>query len=168
MRPFGAAIRVMWALSSCIGDLWIDNRAMLRSSGKKKTQTHYLLFSPPSGWTRVVSKFLHLWPSQTDWNWLKLTKIDWKWLKMTENQSKRMEGRGESGWKPFEFASEISHGRWGKKHLKLKRNPRDRPRDFLLLTIGKLTEKSNFPGRLSSRFETFCVFFLCAFSAPKF
>ena len=34
----------------------------------------------------VVYKFLRFWPSQTDWNWLKLTETDWKWLRRTESE----------------------------------------------------------------------------------
>ena len=45
----------------------------------------------------VVNKFLRFWPSQTDWNWLKLIKIDWNWLKMTENRSKWIGSRRGSG-----------------------------------------------------------------------
>ena len=36
----------------------------------------------------VVNKFLRFWPSQTDWNWLKLIRIDWSWLKLIENDRK--------------------------------------------------------------------------------
>ena len=52
----------------------------------------------------VVNKFLRFWPSQTDWNWSKLTEIDWNWLKLIEcvcvwNRSKWIEGG-----KPTEIA----------------------------------------------------------------
>ena len=49
----------------------------------------------------VFNEFLRFWPSQTDWNWLKLTETDWWWLKMTENRSKWTDSRQESGRKPL-------------------------------------------------------------------
>ena len=39
----------------------------------------------------VVNKFLRFWPSQTDWNWLKLIKTDWSWLKLIEKDRKSIE-----------------------------------------------------------------------------
>ena len=77
----------------------------------QKTQNTRKLVFP------TFNKFLRFWPSQTDWNWLKLIDIDWNWLKMTENWSKWIESRRESGWKPLKSPKigfrEISHGRWG-------------------------------------------------------
>ena len=48
----------------------------------------YVLFSPH---LPVVNKFLRFWPSQTDWNWLKLTEAGWNRLKLIENDSELIE-----------------------------------------------------------------------------
>ena len=43
----------------------------------------------------VVNKLLRFWPSQADWNWLKLKETDWTWLKLIENDRKSI----ETDWK---------------------------------------------------------------------